>query len=279
VTKTALGLALGALGVALALAGGASALSEATKIQVSASLDAAREVPKPTGSLRAARGSFTATVTRSGSGGTLAWRLSFSGLSGSADAAHVHVAPRGTAGPVAVPLCGPCSSRASGRATVDRAFLTALASGRTYVNVHTAANAAGEIRGQVGTVAKVRTALSAAQEVPRPTGSVARARGLFTATITKTGPTATATWKLTFSRLTGAAAAAHIHVGARGKAGPVAVALCGPCRNGVTGRAVIRGSTLRALEAGRAYVNVHTAANPGGEVRGQIAAVPLTISG
>ena len=37
-------------------------------------------------------------------------------------------------------------------------------------------------------------------------------------------------------------------------------------------------SVVAALEAGRAYVNVHTARNPAGEVRGQIAAVPLTIS-
>jgi hypothetical protein len=35
---------------------------------------------------------------------------------------------------------------------------------------------------------------------------------------------------------------------------------------------------LAALEAGRAYVNVHTARNPAGEIRGQIGAVPLSIS-
>jgi hypothetical protein len=30
------------------------------------------------------------------------------------------------------------------------------------------------------------------------------------------------------------------------------------------------------LEAGRAYVNVHTKKNAAGEIRGQLAAVPLT---
>jgi hypothetical protein len=96
--------------------------------------------------------------------------------------------------------------------------------------------------------------------------------------VTKSGSSAAVSWKLTFRGLTGRALAAHIHIGARGKAGPVAIPLCGPCRNGVGGRATARGSALSALESGRAYVNVHTARNPGGEVRGQIAAVPLSIS-
>jgi hypothetical protein len=37
-------------------------------------------------------------------------------------------------------------------------------------------------------------------------------------------------------------------------------------------------AVLAALEAGRAYVNVHTARNQAGEIRGQIAPVPLKIT-
>jgi hypothetical protein len=40
----------------------------------------------------------------------------------------------------------------------------------------------------------------------------------------------------------------------------------------------VKKSAFAALEGGRAYVNVHTARNPAGEIRGQIAPVPLTIS-
>ncbi|MGH7541612.1 MAG: CHRD domain-containing protein, partial [Gemmatimonadota bacterium] len=169
-------------------------------------------------------------------------------------------------------------NRDSGRATVTRSVLNALAAGRAYVNVHTARNGAGEIRGQIGIVSRVRTPLNSAQEVPSPTGDVGSARGVFTATVTKSGSRATVAWRLTFSGLTGAAAAAHVHIGARGQAGAVAIPLCGPCRNGQTGRAIARGAALRALEGGRAYVNVHTAQNGAGEIRGQIAAVPLTLS-
>jgi hypothetical protein len=35
---------------------------------------------------------------------------------------------------------------------------------------------------------------------------------------------------------------------------------------------------MAALQAGRGYVNIHTPKNPGGEIRGQIRAVALTIS-
>jgi hypothetical protein len=94
----------------------------------------------------------------------------------------------------------------------------------------------------------------------------------------KSGTSAVLTWRLTFSKLTGRAVAAHIHTGRRGVAGPVAVALCGPCRTGATGRATVTAATLAALESGRAYVNVHTARNPAGEIRGQIPAVPLTLT-
>ena len=55
-------------------------------------------------------------------------------------------------------------------------------------------------------------------------------------------------------------------------AGPVVVPLCGPCRNGQVGKATITAATISAIESGKAYVNVHTAKNAAGEIRGQIAA-------
>jgi hypothetical protein len=263
--------------VALLAAGAAIARPEATTIRVSTAMNAAQEVPAPKGEVSGARGTFTATVTKSGSGASLSWNMSFSGLTGAANAAHIHTAETGVAGPVVVPLCGPCQSPASGTANVDAEVVEALQSGGAYVNVHTATNGPGEIRGQVGVTAALRTTLTSRQEVPRPTGRVARATGAFRATVTR-GDTTRLVWQLTFARLTGRATAAHIHVGQRGRPGPVAVALCGPCRSGVRRTVTLPASAIAVLEAGRAYVNVHTARNPAGEIRGQIAPVPLTIS-
>jgi hypothetical protein len=278
VKTLAVGTAVAVLGL-LTLAGAAVARPQATAINVATVLTVAQEVPTPSGDVAAARGTFSATVTRSGSGATMTWQLSFSGLTGPAGAAHVHIAPAGQAGGVAVPLCGPCQSPVSGTANVSETVVDALESGGAYVNVHTAANAAGEIRGQLAVTASARTALVARQEVPRPKGRANRARGTFTATVTVTGASGRIAWQLTFARLTGRALAAHVHVGARGKAGPVAIPLCGPCRSGARGTATVPTAVLAALETGRAYVNVHTRRNPAGEIRGQLPALPLRLSG
>jgi hypothetical protein len=80
----------------------------------------------------------------------------------------------------------------------------------------------------------------------------------------------TANWKLTFHTLTGKATGAHIHKGSAGKAGPVIVPLCAPCKSGQAGTAKVSKAAVTAIEKGGAYVNVHTARNAAGEIRSQI---------
>lgn len=58
--------------------------------------------------------------------------------------------------------------------------------------------------------------------------------------------------------------------GRPGKAGGVSVPLCGPCKSGVSGTATLTAAQKKAILGGGAYVNVHTAKNPSGEIRGQI---------
>jgi hypothetical protein len=113
---------------------------------------------------------------------------------------------------------------------------------------------------------KLTAKLAARGEIPAPKAA-ARATGLFTASLSGRS----LTWRLTFSRLTGRAQAAHIHLGKPGVAGPVAVPLCGPCVSGAHGKVTVTAKVRAALLAGGAYVNVHTARNAAGEVRGQVA--------
>jgi hypothetical protein len=130
--------------VGLFVAGLAVAASGSSSTKLSARLVARSEVPRPAGASLAA-GTFTATLA----GSSLSWRLSFSRLTGKALAAHIHIGRPGVAGPVAVPLCGPCASGVHGTKRLSAKVRVALLAGRAYVNVHTAKNPAGEIRGQV----------------------------------------------------------------------------------------------------------------------------------
>jgi hypothetical protein len=115
-----------------------------------------------------------------------------------------------------------------------------------------------------------RASLRSGAEVPKPSGVHANAGGALTLTLTDTAGKYTAKWKLTFHNLTGKAAAAHIHKGKPGKAGPVIVPLCGPCKSGQAGTAKVSKAVATAIETGGTYVNVHTVKNPAGEIRGQI---------
>lgn len=266
-----------AVGIALAATAGASARPQAATIQVRTVMNGTQEVPAPSGDVSGARGTFAASITKSDAGASISWQLAFDGLTGNAVAAHIHTGATGTPGPVVLALCGPCQSPLSGTGNLTEAALEAIESGNAYVNVHTPTNGAGEIRGQLATTASIATSLTSRQEVPKPKGNVRRATGSFTAAIAKLGTGGTIAWRIRFSKLSGRAVAAHIHIGRVGRAGPVVVSLCGPCRNGQRGTGRLTAATLAALAAGGAYVNVHTPKNPGGEIRGQIRAVPLTV--
>jgi hypothetical protein len=119
--------------------------------------------------------------------------------------------------------------------------------------------------------------LNAANERPLPT--ISSATG--SATYVLTGNTLTFT--VTVNGLTGPATNSHIHVGSSAVAGPVIVGfVTAAVQNGnVTsgtidltqpiGATGISGDSLKTLlNNGNAYTNVHTAANGGGEIRGQI---------
>jgi hypothetical protein len=136
-TKTL--LAALALGTTLILAGPACA--EKYKV----TLDGKSEVPANTSA-----GSGTADVDYDAASKKLTWKLTYSGLSGPATAAHFHgPAEAGKNAGVAVAIPNATSSPAEGSATLTDAQAADLTAGKYYINVHTAANPGGEIRGQV----------------------------------------------------------------------------------------------------------------------------------
>ena len=135
--------------VALTFAGLAVATANTDTYTYKATLTKSAEVPKPKGAPATAKGTFKATVVEGATKSSLKWTLTFSGLSGKVVGAHIHRGKPGIAGAVVVPLCGPCTSGKKGKATITNSVAEALERGRAYVNLHTAKNAAGEVRGQV----------------------------------------------------------------------------------------------------------------------------------
>jgi hypothetical protein len=118
---------------------------------------------------------------------------------------------------------------------------------------------------------RLSTTLNAGQEIPKQVVKNAVGHGTFTGTLVGTK----LTWKLTWAKLSGPAGAAHIHLGAMGKAGNVVVPLCTPCGGATgskSGTSTISASLLKTIQKHGAYVNVHTAKNPNGEIRGQLVA-------
>ena len=121
----------------------------ARTVELSAALATAKEVPPRTGA-----GQGFAVVSYNESAGTVSWRVYYTGLSGPATAAHFHGPAEKTANAgVAINLvaAGAPSSPMVGSASITPAQAADLMAGRWYINIHTQAAPAGEIRGQVGT--------------------------------------------------------------------------------------------------------------------------------
>ena len=112
---------------------------------LSASLLGTNEVPpvSSTGS-----GKVEATVNTQTM--VMSYTVTYAGLSGAATAGHFPgPAAMGVNAGVALPLSGSLASPIKGEATLTAAQMAQLMAGLWYVNLHTAANPGGEIRGQV----------------------------------------------------------------------------------------------------------------------------------
>ena len=80
------------------------------------------------------------------------------------------------------------------------------------------------------------------------------------------------TYKVTYKGLSGPATAAHFHgPAAPGANAPPVVMVANPA-SPISGSATLTDPQVADLKAGKWYFNVHTAANGGGEIRGQVTA-------
>ncbi len=127
------------------VAAGSTSLAFAETMHFTASLNGAQETPP-----NASKGTGAAKVDLDTEAKTVAWTITYSGLSGPARAAHFHgPATAGKAAGVVVPITGALTSPISGQAAVNDGEIGDLRAGLWYINIHTDKVPGGEIRGQV----------------------------------------------------------------------------------------------------------------------------------
>jgi trimeric autotransporter adhesin len=200
--------------------------------------------------------------------------------------AHIHMGAVGVNGPVVFTLFpnggasfGP-EQPVSGSIVLDDDQVNELMSGNYYVNVHTTTNPAGEIRGQIGGFmppTHFTASLSGDEEVP-PVSTQASGDAHFM--LDDGAGYRRLHYTLSVSETLTTVTMAHIHTGWPGQNGPVIVTLFNAAGGGVLDpdnpvqdSADITAEQLLHMLTGFTYVNVHTQANPAGEVRGQVSSL------
>jgi hypothetical protein len=186
-------------------------------------------------------------------------------------AAHIHKGIATVAGPAIHPLVA--AQTIDGASEFAAGEADDLAQGRWYVNVHTAANKNGEIRGQLLLPGETlySAELSDANETP-PVTSGATGNGQFILSPNQTS----LRYELALFGLT--PTLAHIHQGAAGVAGPVVYPLTlltgydntPMATAGAVGSQAITAADLTDLDAGNWYANAHSTDFSKGATRGQI---------
>lgn len=223
-----------------------------------------------------ADGTGTAAITLNRDSGSLSGSVTVSDLTGEVSAAHIHHGLAGKTGGIIITLetdAGDASTLNVPDGTVlDSTQMDALSAAEYYINVHTAANASGEIRGQIlpADYEVMQVELKGENQVPEEVSSANS--GI--AYVTVNTVTAAISGNATNTGLDDASAV-HIHSGFAGLNGSIVITLENDSANtanwDIPAATVLSEDELADLMAGEFYFNVHTPANASGEVRGQIA--------
>jgi CHRD domain len=117
--------------------------------------------------------------------------------------------------------------------------------------------------------AAYRAALNGSSEVP-----ATQSQGTGEVTATYDPGTKQLSWKGTYSGLTGPVTAAHFHGPAKAGENAGVMVPVTAASSPFSGTATLDDAKAAGLEAGKLYFNIHTAANPKGEIRGQVERAP-----
>jgi hypothetical protein len=212
---------------------------------------------------------------------TVYYDVVFDSLQDSATVAHFHDGIPGVSGPPVVDVTSSISgNHLSGMATsLPPDFVAKCLLGTIYLNVHSSAFPAGEIRGQVNRYAYegFTFTIDGSQETP-PNPAVATGSGF----VAIDPEERSAHYRMVVNDLTGPLTEAHFHNAAPGVAGPPVFDLTPYLTAGATNVSAsnywtdadfsvpFNASFSDMFMNNEMYANFHTAANPAGEVRGNV---------
>ena len=231
-------------------------------IGFTAMLNASQETPPTT-----SNATGTAWAVLSNKGSMVSYSITVAGLSSAFSAAHFHVGPVGVSGGVVHPITFTDSSAMGSWTGVSDTLITKFLSDGMYLNVHTANNPAGEIRGQLTHQGEIsfKADLDGAQETPAITTNA-----LGTAWAVLSSDMKSLSYDVTYANLDSTFTAEHIHLGAMGTSGPVVKPLTVMNNNATGTWTSFPDTMLKHLVKEDLYVNVHSKKNPNGEIRGQL---------
>ena len=217
-------------------------------------LSSKQEVPENTSN---ATGTYSLSLDKSTN--MLTYTINYNGITPTA--MHFHSGDVGVAGGVEFEVPGPYSSGMQGTVTLTDAQESDLLDGKLYLNIHSAEFPAGELRGQAvmeNMVIFSNVKLSGAEEVP---SNMSAATGVFNGVYDKS--TKKLMYTITSSGID--ATAMHLHKAAPGMNGDVVMEV-----TDMKGTLTLNAEQEADLLAGNLYLNTHSAASPGGEIRGQL---------
>ena len=237
------------------------------KLQFAARMNGAQSVPAVT-----TNAVGVTTIMLNETMDSICVSVSVNGLSGAITGIHIHEAAMGANGGVVTDLgSGINGNLVTLKLPLTSAMLDKMMMGMYYVNVHTAANPGGEIRGQISMEADIlyRAWCDTMQQNHSVTG--ANPTGLATFHLSKNEQKM---WvKFVGTGFSATPTGAHLHYGGMGMSGGVAIDLTSM----ISGNTIMGSfdptsvvGFLDSLKMGKIYLNVHTAANMNGEVRGQL---------
>ncbi len=210
-----------------------------------------------------------ASFNLSKNSGVLTYKVVVNNLTGPIQSAHLHKGVAGVAGGVLGTLTVNANSVLSGTLS-PATFLNALLTDSVYINVHTTANGSGEARGQLRPMKGLFASayLNGAQETPTV---ITKGRG--EAAFFFSTDLDSVYCSIAADSLTGTVSGAHLHFGALGVSGGVALNMTtGILGNGntVLFSGPVTPALIDAMVKDGVYINLHTSINPNGEIRGQL---------